>query len=180
MNVAQAIPNGSEFQNFLYAPICQEHDGMTLSVLSAIARQDIDPWTEAARLAQLPEQTAVAQIRNLIDSLPRRTLACLDSVEVAARLSRLLPRLATRAAPDSPRTQASQNPTGFAFNWRFFCLYLCLMVLMNWFLAENRAPSAAVNSADTASAGVPARPADATNRTAKSGETRTPPPTSDH
>jgi hypothetical protein len=31
---------------------------LLLSVLSALARLDVDPWKEAANLAQLPEETA--------------------------------------------------------------------------------------------------------------------------
>ena len=42
---------GSEFDDFLYAPIGEDRNGMLLSVLSALARLDIDPWQEAAKLA---------------------------------------------------------------------------------------------------------------------------------
>jgi len=33
-----------EFETFLYAPIGQDNEGMPLSVLSALARRDVDPW----------------------------------------------------------------------------------------------------------------------------------------
>src|ERR1700735_5126421 len=94
MRVAPITSQGSEFQQFLYAPICEDQ-GMTLSVLSALARQEIDPWTEAARLSQLPEETAVEQIIALLDALPRRIVASLDRMKVASRLSALLPRRTT-------------------------------------------------------------------------------------
>jgi hypothetical protein len=44
----------SEFDDFLYAPIVEGGNGMVLSVLSALARVNVDPWDEAARLARLP------------------------------------------------------------------------------------------------------------------------------
>jgi hypothetical protein len=45
---------GSEFDDFLFAPIGEDGNGMLLSVLSALARLGFDPWEEAAKLAQLP------------------------------------------------------------------------------------------------------------------------------
>jgi hypothetical protein len=43
---------GSEFNDFLYAPIGVERNEMPLSVLSALARLNIDPWGEAAELSE--------------------------------------------------------------------------------------------------------------------------------
>jgi hypothetical protein len=37
-----------EFDDFLYAAIYTDKDGMPLSVLSALARMNVDPWEEAA------------------------------------------------------------------------------------------------------------------------------------
>lgn len=62
---------------------------MMLSVLSALARQDVDPRTEAARFSPLPKDTATKQITGSLDDLPHRTLACLDRVEVVAHLGAL-------------------------------------------------------------------------------------------
>jgi len=142
MPTTSTLSPGSEFQNFLYAPVCQDQDGMTLSVLSALARQDVDPWTEAARLSALPRETATQQITDLLGGLPRRTLTHLNCEEVATRLSALLPRnpgSKLTGMLQSPAT-ASQHPMAFPFNWRFFCVYLCVMLLTNWLMAEFRAP----------------------------------------
>lgn len=43
----------SRFGPFLYAAVREDPDGGPLTVLSVLARLDIDPWEEAARLAQL-------------------------------------------------------------------------------------------------------------------------------
>jgi hypothetical protein len=43
-------PLGSEFDNFLFAPIGNDRNGMVLSVVSALAQLDVDPWQEADEL----------------------------------------------------------------------------------------------------------------------------------
>jgi hypothetical protein len=48
---------GPEFDAFLYAPVDEEGNGVLLSVLSALARLDVDPWREAAELARMPTIT---------------------------------------------------------------------------------------------------------------------------
>jgi hypothetical protein len=125
---------------------------MTLSVLSALARQDIDPWTEAARLSQLPEETAVEQIIALLDALPGRIVASLDRMKVASRLCALLPRsTASNLSGVRPAatTAGGQRSGAPAFNWRFFYLYFCLMLLMNWIMAEFHASPSAAAGSDT-------------------------------
>jgi hypothetical protein len=144
---AAAIPSqGSEFHKFLYAPICVDQEGMTLNVLSAIARQDIDPWSEAARLSQLPQESAAKQIRGLLDALPLSSLDGLERAQMAGRLSALLPRRATfsAAAIMRPPSSAARDPAAAAaFNWRFLCIYFCAMLLMNWLMSHWRAPLSA-------------------------------------
>ena len=69
----------SRYNQFLYAPICEEANGMQLSVLSALARMDVDPWEEATRLAAMPKAIAVtlktAQHATLAQ-LPRQFSEC--------------------------------------------------------------------------------------------------------
>jgi hypothetical protein len=143
MRAAVIKSQGSEFDDFLYAPICHDHEGMTLSMLSAIARQDIDPRSEAARLAQLPQKTAVEQIRDLLDALPLQTTDGLDCAEVAGRLSALLPRHVVSSVTPIWRTasRVTEKPAAAAnLNWRFFCVYFCAMLLMNLVMAKFHAP----------------------------------------
>ena len=71
MTYSSASQLGPEFENFLFAPIGADRNGMLLSVLSALARLDIDPWQEAAQLAALPEETATRRLL-IIDCGPAR------------------------------------------------------------------------------------------------------------
>ena len=82
---------GSEFDDFLYASICEEKNGMLLSVLSALARLDLDPWQEAAELARLPGEAAIQRLASLIATLPDGRSAQFDSGTTAARLVARLP-----------------------------------------------------------------------------------------
>jgi hypothetical protein len=61
---------GSEFNPFLFAPIRQDKNGMLLSVLSALARLDIDPWQEATKLAGLSTDAATKRLASVIATLP--------------------------------------------------------------------------------------------------------------
>jgi hypothetical protein len=87
----------SEFNQFLFAPIGEEGNGMMLSVVSALARLDIDPWEEAARLAGLPKEMAAAALNQLIDRLPRGLWMRSDTPSIAARLIELLPEVASES-----------------------------------------------------------------------------------
>ena len=44
---------GREFDKFLYASVGNDNDGMPLTVLSALARMDVDPWEEAVSYTHL-------------------------------------------------------------------------------------------------------------------------------
>jgi hypothetical protein len=60
---------GSEFDDFLFAPIGEDRNGLLLRVLSALARLEIDPWQEVAELAGLPGATATQRLASLIAEL---------------------------------------------------------------------------------------------------------------
>lgn len=61
---------GPEFDPFLCASIGADRNGMPLSVMSALARMDIDPWQEAARLTALPQDAATRSLEALLASRP--------------------------------------------------------------------------------------------------------------
>jgi hypothetical protein len=65
---------GSEYDAFLYAPIGKSDDDMSLSVLSALARKNIDAWEEAATLAHLSRESAIARLASTL-SAPSATAA---------------------------------------------------------------------------------------------------------
>lgn len=67
MSVSQAFPPlGQECEPFLYAIVCNEENGMPLTVVSAIARSGADPWKEAARIAKMPKVVALDALAGMI------------------------------------------------------------------------------------------------------------------
>lgn len=80
----------SQYDAFLFAPLC-ETDEMTLSVLSVLARQDVDPWQEAARLAQLSRDQAINSLASKIWKSDSERWSPSDASILAVRLIELLP-----------------------------------------------------------------------------------------
>lgn len=135
---------GSEFDDFLFAPIGDERNGMLLSVLSALARLDVDPWLEAASLARMPRETATARMASLIAALPDRLSAQPDTATVAARLIALLPRGKGAFEPlraPAPGGAATSNPSTILF------VILIAFLLGAQLFTASRQPAAQVESA---------------------------------
>jgi hypothetical protein len=66
----------TEFDPFLFAPVGEERNGMLLSMLSALARLDVDPWQEAGTLTKMPAQDATLRLTSLLSSLPSDAATC--------------------------------------------------------------------------------------------------------
>jgi hypothetical protein len=90
-------PSGSyltpEFDDFLFALINEDRDGTPLSVLSLFARLGLDPWEEAANLAQLPHASATKRLISLIASIPGSQMGSSDATAISNRLLAFLPNL---------------------------------------------------------------------------------------
>jgi hypothetical protein len=94
----------TQFDGFLFALIGEQGNGTPLSVLSALARMDMDPWGEAAELARLPALAAAERLATLIAAIPDTGRTFPDSGAIADRLVELLPNRAT--VSDSLRISA--------------------------------------------------------------------------
>jgi hypothetical protein len=81
----------SEFNDFLYSPIGEDKNGLLVTVLSALARQNVDPWQQAADLDGLPRDTAVQKLTSIISALPGHRSMPDDPTPIAVRLIALLP-----------------------------------------------------------------------------------------
>jgi hypothetical protein len=85
-------PLGSEFDNFLFARIGEDQNGLTLSVVSLLARMNLDPWEQAGILATLPAQAAAKCLSRSLDSLTDPLLRQAIGETTVQRLLALLPR----------------------------------------------------------------------------------------
>jgi len=83
-------PANSQFDAFLFASLFEQED-QPVSVLSALTRQDIDPWQEAARLSRLPQDHAVNSLAATIWKLTSERWSPSEASIQAVRLIELLP-----------------------------------------------------------------------------------------
>jgi hypothetical protein len=91
----------SEYNAFLFAAVGEEAVGLPLTVLTALSRLGIDPWQEAARLSDLPRETAARVFAQTIAKLPEGDWKASDAEAIATRLVDSLP---LRSAPPIPST----------------------------------------------------------------------------
>jgi hypothetical protein len=120
----------AEFNDFLYAPIGAEENAMTLSVLSALSRLNVDPWAEAAQLSALPKDIAAQRLASLIARLPGGRWAQADCAPIANRLIELLPHGSLSKIPMAPqvlRLPLITHSTGLRI---LVCAALALTVLL--------------------------------------------------
>ena len=59
----------SDLNDFLFAAIGNEQNGMPLNVVSGLTRLGLDPWEEAAQLAALPRAAAAEALAPIIARL---------------------------------------------------------------------------------------------------------------
>jgi rhamnose utilization protein RhaD (predicted bifunctional aldolase and dehydrogenase) len=152
-------PLGSEFDDFLYAPIGEDRNGVLVSVLSALARSDVDPWEEAAQLAQLPEETATQKLTSLIAALPDARSPHPEPETIASRLIALLPRQAiSHSSPRNTLSRAKAAPQSPAVTYVIHCLiFMAIVLLVQWLMAGRQAPLQVDKAPASVSGTVPAR-----------------------
>lgn len=135
----------SAFNDFLYAPIGEEENGMVLTALSALARSGVDPWDEATRLSELPRETATKSLTSLISELPNGCWAQSAAGNIASRLTALLP--VKRASVTQLRETAHRNHTVSAR----MCLFIVFFNVLVFSVLRNHEPQPAVDQSSGAS-----------------------------
>jgi hypothetical protein len=143
MTHTKASPSAlrSDFDAFLFAPIGEDghNDGMPLSVLSALARQDIDPWEEAARLACLPSAIAIQKLSSLIPVPSHARLTRPDALTTATRLIALLPHesgshIRSRATPPGVGPQTQAWPANYVI---IYVIVMSFLLAVEWLAAHH-------------------------------------------
>jgi hypothetical protein len=130
---------GSEFNDFLFASIGEDRNGMLVSVLSGLARSDVDPWQEAARLAELPGETATQRLASLIGALPDRVSSYPESRTIAARLVALLPR-PLRSSGVSQGASGSAWAAMISRPWWIYVVVMAFVVGSQFLIASHQVP----------------------------------------
>jgi len=136
----------SEFDDFLFAPIGDDRNEMPLSLLSALARLDIDPWQEAAELARVPRETATQRLASSIAALPDGPSAHPDPGTTAARLIALLPSRARSNIPLRETLPEAGDVAKFRAGLFMYAVFIAFILAAQW-IALGRQPPAQVDSA---------------------------------
>lgn len=144
---------GREFDSFLFAPIGDEQDDPMLSVVSALARLDVDPWKEADSLAHMPKQLAIGRLTSLIASLPNSSTTGLVPEVTAARLIEGLPHAAGFSAATAAATATAIRQAAPGRRSRISIgLGVLGVLLVAYFVFWARTPNMHRGGADTPAA----------------------------
>lgn len=132
----------SEFDDFLFAPIREDKNGMRLSVVSALARLDVDPWEEAAKLAAMPDEAATQRLSAMIASLPTEPATDPERRTIAARLVALLPqRPAVAGSPRKNPTRGEAVSNSPAVTYAiYYVIFMLFILLSQWLIGSRQAP----------------------------------------
>ena len=118
---------------------------MVLTALSALARSGVDPWDEAARLSELPRETATKSLTSLISELPNGRWAQSATGTIAARLIALLP--VKRASVTQVReTSHDKHPVSARMAMCLFIVFFNVLVFSEPQPAVGQSSSASSTS----------------------------------
>lgn len=91
-------PHLPEFERFLYATVGEDRNGSIVTVLSTLARLNLDPWKEAAELASLGREAAQARLGLLLSRFRDVPALGIDHASIARALTLLLPEYVARSS----------------------------------------------------------------------------------
>ena len=145
------------FNDFLFATVCEERSETPLSVISALARLDLDPWTEAADLARMPTEGAARRLCSLLARVLGDSPATPDRAVTAATLVALLPRSA-RTESSSPPPAVGAEPAPWLNVLRLMSLMLFGSMALSVLLADLAPRAGASGSAPNQKSALTASP----------------------
>ena len=149
-NTAASSRLPSTYDEFLFARIGDDADGSSVSVLSAFARLDQDPWIEAGRLARMSKDVAVASLAKTMGLPINVADGNKAAVTTASRLIALLTPLPIGST--HPKLAMDKKPkfserlliSCFVLSWLCFSIFVAQQYL-------TRAQVSALSDAKAAS-----------------------------
>ena len=144
-NRRPAVSITSQYDDFLFAPLWDEQGGMRLSVLSAFARMNVDPWEEAARLSDLTASEAERTLVSTLGTFPGNRQSSSDTQILAARLVALLPKA-------RPATTSAVATSGMAERQVIYWLvWLCIGIALSFASPLQHATTIGVDDSNSQS-----------------------------
>jgi len=122
---------------------------MRLSVLSALARMNVDPWEEATRLAAMPKTIAEKTLLSTLDLVSGKSWKSPEAAAIVARLVRLLPQ-ADEAGP----LAATGNAQALAQHKSYWWVWVGFALTMSLMTQHHQATTATTKAATTQSGAI--------------------------
>ncbi|MCV3274161.1 hypothetical protein [Roseobacter sinensis] len=123
-------PDGSDYDAFLFAEVGEDRTGSAVTVLSALARLDLEPWTEARELSRLGPKDAQVRLTMHFLAITDIPALALASESRAVKLVSLLPRPASLRVSKSLGTGTNSFPK-LSMSWTMIAFVG--IVLLTWF-----------------------------------------------
>ena len=129
-------PDGSDYDAFLFAHVGEDRTGAAVSVLSALARLDLEPWTEARKLARLSREDAQVLLTTHFEAITDIPALALASEGRAAKLVSLLPKRAPRRVSKSSEAGTESSPK-LSISWTLMVLVGAVVLALVLQLAQT-------------------------------------------
>ena len=128
----------SEFNDFLFAFVADEKNDQDLTVISLLARLDLNPWEEAARLSELLKRSAIDELAAMIARESSEDLQPSDPQSIATRLVGFLPKhRAQPARPKLPNTVQSGEPRSVVREIVKWLVFALAVIIVAWSLTAD-------------------------------------------
>ena len=136
MSVSDVLhPDGSDYDPFLLAEVGEDRTGAAVTVLSALARLGLEPWTEARELALLGRDAAQVRLKAHLATVKGVPALGNENGSVATKLVALLPKRGSHAVSELPEVKMYSGPRVPVF-WMLFVLIGVLVLARIYYLAH--------------------------------------------
>ena len=129
-------PDGSDYDAFLLAEVGEDRTGAAVTVLSALARLDVEPWIEARELSLLGPEDAQVRLMTHFEAIPDIPALALASEGRAAKLVSLLPKRAPLRVSKSLEEGTNSFPRP-SISWTLMAFVGVVVLMLFFYLAQT-------------------------------------------
>ena len=129
-------PDGSDYDAFLFAELGEDRNGAAVTVLSALARIDLEPWNEARELSNLAREDAQVRLTTHFEAITDIPALALASEGRAAKLVSLLPKREPLRASKS-REAGTDNSPRISISWTTMAIVGVVVLAWILYLAQT-------------------------------------------
>ena len=129
-------PDGSDYDAFLFAEVGEDRTGAAVTVLSALARLDLEPWTEARALSRMDPEDARARLKMHFEAITDIPALALATQGRAAKLVSLLPKHAPIRV-SKPFEAGNTRLPKLSMSWKTMAVLGVVVLTWVYYLAQT-------------------------------------------